>query len=93
MQRKIEKENQERQTEAIDRVVKLSATFQRVFDGEDGNKVLKHMEAMIKGFDCDPYQHAYNAGFRRYHEIIKQMLNQEEYERHLDLLKNAENKT
>jgi predicted PolB exonuclease-like 3'-5' exonuclease len=100
MQRNYEKENQEAQLIAIERATKLSAAFQRVFEGDDGKLVLES----IKNF-C--FGDSYSVDFRNINEtsiiakaarkdiwqFVSQMLDEEKYEMNLKLLKNAKDKT
>ena len=53
--------NQEQKDEALRRIARSSA-FQRVFRGKDGELVLSELKKQLRGFDPDPYIHAYNAG-------------------------------
>lgn len=53
--------NEEQKKEVLRRIER-SATFQRVFRGKDGEFVQTELKKQLKGFDPDPYIHAYNAG-------------------------------
>ena len=88
----LQKQKQAERVESIQKFVKTSASFQRVFNCPDGNVVLTFLKGQTAGFDKDPYQHAFNAGKSRMVEIIEQMLDEEQYKKHLDMI-NAQNKT
>ena len=55
--------------------VELSAAAQRIFQNKDGVLFLAHLKKQAKGFDKDPYQHAYNAGLSRIVAIIEDAMN------------------
>ena len=70
----------------IQRLVKISAIFQRVFGGADGEFVLDYLEKQRRGFNKDPYQHAYNAGIGFLLNIIKDFLDDKKSEMHKKFL-------
>lgn len=84
------REKQELQREVIRHFVEKSAAFQKVFSGPDGEIVLDYLRKQKAGFDKDPYQHAYNAGKTSILRIIEEMLDEKQYEKHLEFLKNAQ---
>jgi hypothetical protein len=97
MRREID--NKERCIEAIERTVKLAAAFQRVFAGDDGKLVLDTIKSFCHG---DSYSVDYNninettilvkAAKKDIWQFISQMLDDEKYEKNLELLKYAKDK-
>lgn len=71
--------------EEVLRRVARSASFQRTFKGKDGELVLAELKSQLRGFDSDPYVHAYNAGVRSIYEFIQTVLN-EDVERAREML-------
>ena len=65
--------NQGQKDEALRRIARSSA-FQRVFRGKDGELVLSELKKQLKGFDPDPYIHAYNAGISSMWNFIQNAL-------------------
>ncbi len=81
----------ESQKKQIQEFVSVSAAFQRVFDGEDGEIVYSYLKKQTAGFNVDPYQHAFNAGKSRIVKIIDEMKDDKEYKKHIEYLKELEN--
>ena len=65
--------NQGQKDEALRRIARSSA-FQRVFRGKDGELVLSELKKQLRGFDPDPYIHAYNAGISSMWNFIQNAL-------------------
>ena len=88
----LENQKQQQAMATIETFVRTSAACQRVFNCPDGNIVMTFLKGQIGGFDPDPYKHAFNAGKKRIIEIIEQMMDETEYKKHLEVLKNASDK-
>lgn len=67
----------EEQRKEVERRIKRSAAFQRVFRGADGELVLSELKKHLRGFDPDPYIHAYNAGVRSIVDFIQTCIDQD----------------
>ena len=65
--------NEAHKEELLRRIARSSA-FQRVFRGKDGEIVLSELKKQLKGFDPDPYIHAYNAGISSMWNFIQNAL-------------------
>jgi hypothetical protein len=88
-----EEQRKQKYNEYIRDTVHISSMFRRIFDGEEGKKVLDYLKKQTAGFHIDPYQHAFNAGKTRIVQIIEDMLDEAQYQKHvkyLEELKNAE---
>ena len=71
--------------------VEDAASFQKVFNCTDGDKVVKRLKRLMRPFDRDPYQNAYNTGVRETIEFILRMADEDEFKRHLEAI-NAQSK-
>lgn len=88
MLKRLSKEEKiEQRRREIQSFVDVSAAFQRVFAGKDGEVVLDFLKKQLKGFDKDPYQHAFNAGKTRIFNIITEMTDGKQYDKHIEFLK------
>lgn len=67
----------EEQKQEVMRRIERSVAFQRTFRGKDGELVLNELKNMRRGFDPDPYIHAYNAGIRSLVDFIDTAMNQD----------------
>lgn len=81
----------ESQKQVMQDYVSTSAAFQRVFDGKDGEIVLNYLKKHTAGFNIDPYQHAFNAGRSRIIAIIEELIDDKQYKKHKEYLKELEN--
>lgn len=60
------------------RRIERSVAFQRVFSGgKDSDLVLNELKMLCRGFDPDPYIHAYNAGTTAVYNFIQTTMNQD----------------
>lgn len=71
-----EKLTEEERQEVMRRIGR-SAAFQRTFSGKDGELVKAELKKMCRGFDPDPYIHAYNAGVTSVLNFIDTAMNQD----------------
>jgi len=67
----------EEQKKEVMRRIERSAAFQRVFKGADGEFVRDELKKLVRGFDPDPYVHAYNAGVRSIVDFIQTCIDQD----------------
>ncbi len=66
-----------RQNEKVyQKMIERSVLFEKLFHGADGENALKELDSACgKGFDPDPYVHAYNAGKRFLYDFIRNCIN------------------
>ena len=83
---------QEDEKRRIDLYVEYAASFQRVFNNEDGKKVMFRLKMFLKSFNPDPYQNAYNTAIREIVDFIERQCDDVEYQKYLERI-NAQNKT
>ena len=70
----------------LQRIVELTAAFQRVFSGTEGEMVLGYIKSMTAGFHRDPYQHAFNAGKTKTYDDIMNFLDDSLYKMNMERL-------
>jgi len=64
------KQLNEEQKQEVMRRIERSAAFERTFTGKDGELVRDELKKRCRGFDPNPYIHAFNAGVRSVLDFI-----------------------
>lgn len=68
----------EEQKQEVMRRIERSAAFERIFSGgKDSDLVYAELKKLVRGFNPDPYIHAYNAGVRSVLDFIDTAINQD----------------
>lgn len=67
----------EEKRQEFDRRIKRSASFQRLLNCPEGELFLAELKMRKRGFDPDPYQHAFNAGVQSVLDFIETVMTQD----------------
>ncbi len=74
----LKAEDKEAERAAQMRSIEQTARIQKLFKGNDGEKILVEIEGLTgykeNKFDSDPYKHAYNAGMRAVSVILRHLI-------------------